>query len=85
MMETKLPPNMTTRIIRKSITLLELPTGWLAKERGTTYKTAHAAMRATHREDRAIARDVPSAAVIRLVTWEPTTQAGRSIVLALQP
>jgi hypothetical protein len=76
---------MSAQIIRKSTTILELPTGWLAKERGATYKTAHAALQATRREDRAIARDVPSAAVIRLITWEPTTRAGRSIVLALQP
>ena len=77
--------NMNTpRIIRKSTTLLELPTGWLAKERGTTYKTAHAALQATRREDRRIARDLPSAAVVRFINWEPTTAVGRSVVLALQ-
>ena len=70
--------------IRKSITIRELPTGWLAKERGTTYKTAHGALLATRREDRAIARDIPSAAVVRLINWEPTTSAGRTVVLALQ-
>jgi hypothetical protein len=75
---------MTTHIIRKSATIRELPTGWLAKERGTTYKTAHAALQAARREDRAITRDMPSAAVVRIMNWEPTTSAGRSIVLALQ-
>ena len=75
----------TPRIIRKSTTLLELPTGWLAKERGTTYKTAHAALRATRREDRAIARDLPSSMVIRMINWEPTTNVGRYVVLALNP
>jgi hypothetical protein len=74
----------TTHIIRKSTTIRELPTGWLAKERGTTYKTAHAALQATCREDRAITRDLPSSAVIRIINWEPTTNAGRSVVLALQ-
>jgi hypothetical protein len=76
---------MRARIIRKSTTIRELPNGWLAKERGTIYKTAHAAFKATCREDRAIARDVPSAAVVRSISWEPTTNAGRSIILALQP
>jgi hypothetical protein len=57
---------------------------WLAKERGTTYKTAHAALQATRREDRRIARDIPEAAVVRFINWEPTTSAGRSIILALQ-
>jgi hypothetical protein len=75
---------MSTHIIRKSATIRELPTGWLAKERGTAYKTAHAALQAARREDRAITRDMPSAAVVRTINWEPTTNAGRSIVLALQ-
>jgi hypothetical protein len=72
------------RIIRKTTTIRELPTGWLAKERGTTYKTAHAALQATRREDRRITRDIPEAAVVRFINWEPTTSAGRSIILALQ-
>jgi hypothetical protein len=76
---------MTTRIIRKSTTILELPAGWLTKERGTTYKTAHAALQAIRREDRRITREIPEAAVIRIINWEPTTNAGRSVVLALQP
>jgi hypothetical protein len=75
---------MTTRIIRKSATIRELPTGWLAKERGATYKTAHAALQATRREDRAITRGMPSSAVVRIINWEPTTAVGRSVVLALQ-
>jgi hypothetical protein len=75
---------MSTHIIRKSTTIRELPTGWLAKERGTTYKTAHAALQATRREDRAITRGMPSSAVVRIINWEPTTSAGRSIILALQ-
>jgi hypothetical protein len=70
--------------IRKSITILELPSGWLAKERGTTYKTAHAALQAIRREHRGIARGIPSAAVVGVITWEPTTAVGRSVVLALQ-
>jgi hypothetical protein len=72
------------RIIRKTTTIRELPAGWLAKERGMTYKTAHAALQATRREDRRIARDIPEAAVVRFINWEPTTSAGRSIILALQ-
>jgi hypothetical protein len=75
---------MTPQIIRRTVTIRELPIGWLAKERGTTYKTAHAALQAARREDRAITRDMPSAAVVRIINWEPTTNAGRSIVLALQ-
>jgi hypothetical protein len=75
---------MNAQIIRKSTTILELPAGWLAKERGTTYKTAHAALQATRREDRAITRDLPSSAVVRIINWEPTTAVGRSVVLALQ-
>jgi hypothetical protein len=76
---------MNAQIIRKSTTILELPAGWLAKERGTTYKTAHAALQATRREDRAITRDLPSSAVVRIINWEPTTNAGRAVVLALNP
>jgi hypothetical protein len=75
----------TPHIIRKSTTILELPAGWLAKERGTTYRTAHAALQATRREDRRIAREIPEAAVIRIINWEPTTNTGRAVVLALQP
>ena len=75
----------TPRIIRKTTTILELPAGWLAKERGTTYKTAHAALQATRREDRAITRDLPSSAVVRIINWELTTNAGRAVVLALNP
>ncbi len=74
----------TTQVIRRSITIRELPIGWLAKEYGTTYKTAHAALQATRREDRAITRGLPSSAVVRIVNWEPTTNAGRAVVLALQ-
>lgn len=70
--------------IRKSITIRELPSGWLAKERGTTYKTAHAALQAIRREHRGIASGIPSAAVVGVITWEPTTNVGRSIVAALQ-
>jgi hypothetical protein len=76
---------MKNHIIRKSTTILELPAGWLAKERGITYKTAHAALQAARREDRRITHDTPQAAVIRIINWEPTTNAGRAVVLALQP
>ena len=75
---------MKAHIIRKFTTILELPNGWLAKERGTTYKTARAALKATNREDRRITRDITEAAVIRVINWEPTTNAGRAVVLALQ-
>jgi hypothetical protein len=75
---------MSAQIIRKLTTIRELPTGWLAKERGATYKTAHAALQATRREDRAIIRGMPSSAVVRVINWEPTTAVGRSIVLSLQ-
>lgn len=74
----------TTRVIRRAVTIRELPIGWLAKEYGTTYKTAHAAFQATRREDRAITRNLPSSAVVRMINWEPTTNAGRAVVMALQ-
>jgi hypothetical protein len=74
---------MNARIIRRTTTIRELPTGWLAKEIGRTYKTAHGALQATRREDCRITRDMPEAAVVRVINWEPTTDMGRAIIWAV--
>lgn len=74
---------MNARIIRKITTIRELPTGWLAKEIGRTYKTAHGALQATRREDRRITRDIPDAAVVRVINWEPTTDIGSAVIKAI--
>ena len=65
-------------------TIRELPKTWLWKERGTTYKTAHSAMKAMQREARQIVKSRPDIRfVIRNVDWEPTTDIGRAIVKTL--
>jgi hypothetical protein len=63
-------------MIRRSITLMELPAGgWLWKEHDRTYKSAATALRAIRRADRLMVR--PGSAVTTVITWEPCTYAGQ--------
>lgn len=76
---------MTTPQIIKlpSATVRELPSGWLRKETGRTYKTAASANRAIRREAKQIVRNNSNSAVIQPITWEPTTRAGIAVARVL--
>ena len=64
-------------------TIRELPTGWLHKEWGTTYRTLAAAVRAVDVYERGIVAGGIVRQVTSVRTYEPTTDVGRSVVLAV--
>lgn len=69
--------------VSKSIaTVSETPKGWLWRERGEIYPSATAVAKAMKREsDMAVKRGL--SAVIRQVSWIPTTSTGTKIVRAI--
>jgi hypothetical protein len=70
-------------LIRRSITLMELPSGgWLWKEQDRTYKSAATALRAVRR---AAMHDVLQAGgiVTTVLTWEPCSYVGTLAVQAI--
>jgi hypothetical protein len=69
-------------MIRRSITLMELPAGgWLWKEHDRTYKSAATALRAVRLADRRMVH--PGGVVVSVLTWEPCSRVGRLAVQAL--
>jgi hypothetical protein len=62
-----------------SVTIMEVPGhGWVWKEIGRTYKTAHGAFQAVLRDGQKF-----NQTVAHVVTWEPATPAGTIIVRSI--
>ena len=72
---------MTVRKVHH--TIRELPTGWLHKEWGRTYRTATHANRAMDRYEREIVNRGGADAVVSDRAWEPTTAVGYAIARAV--
>jgi hypothetical protein len=61
--------------VKRSITLAETPSGWIWKEHGLTFGTLTRAVQAVKRDAKRLAK--AGRPVIQLITYEPTTDAGR--------
>jgi hypothetical protein len=71
------------RTIKRIYRFLELPTGWLDKQTGQTYKSFTGAQQALKRDAKRMIGDNPNAVFVQIVDWQPTTPVGRLIVRAL--
>lgn len=67
---------------KATATVAEMPQGWLWRERGKIYKSAGAVVKAMQKESNLTVKRGMSA-VIRQISWVPSTPAGTRIVKAI--